>query len=270
MLSLLACGLASSSPPTLPNGRGVVKLAAAAVSRAFADGYHRQTVRIPLSEAIYGDREEGFVADRAIGWQGGPEETYRYLQPLARELLQQVETLPQSETGGLPPRIKEQVLLDFDGSALLTAESAGGGDVQAMLQPNTDGYYLKTIAGVEEQFSDVPGKPRRLFLLLNPAWRDRRSWGFFGGAEAQERILDRYEATFALDQFVLRGQKVSLLRAWPHDWSVYLTTLEGTEPSDDARLDGGGQARLLATFAERPEYKVLDELCTDVLRGRRV
>jgi len=154
-LPLLVCGLASSSPPALPSGRGVVKLAAAAVSRAFADGIHRQTVRIPLSEAIYGDREEGFVADRAIGWQGGPEETYRYLKPLARELLQQVETLPQSETGGLPPRIKEQVLLDFDGSALLTAESAGGalGDVQAMLQPNTDGYYLKTIAGVEEQFS---------------------------------------------------------------------------------------------------------------------
>ena len=28
----------------------------------------------------------------------------------------------------------------------------------------------------------------------------------------------------------------------------------------DARMDGGGQARLLGTFDERPEYKQLDEL----------
>ena len=28
----------------------------------------------------------------------------------------------------------------------------------------------------------------------------------------------------------------------------------------DARMDGGGQARLLGKFDERPEYKQLDEL----------
>ena len=79
-------------------------------------------------------------------------------------------------------------------------------------------------------------------------------------------MLNRYETTFALDQFVVRGQKVSLLRVWPEDWCAFVTTLDGTEASADARLDGAGQARLLGTFAERPAYKQLDELCRNALR----
>jgi hypothetical protein len=109
---------------TLPSGAGaVVSQAADAVRRACSEsGLNHQVVQLPLSEAIYGEREEGFVADRAIGWQGGPRETYRFLQPLATDLLRSVD--PQ--TGGLPPRVTEQPLLDFDGSALLTSESAAG------------------------------------------------------------------------------------------------------------------------------------------------
>ena len=270
MHALAWCAAAgAAAAPSLPsNAAAVVRQAASAVGRAFVEGgLNHQTVRLPLSEAMYSDSEEGFVADRATGWQGGPQETYRYLQPVARQLLQATDT-GGGATGGVPPRLKEQTLLDFDGSALLTAESAVGPlhDAQALLQPNTDGYYLELIRGVEAQFSDLPGKPGRLFLLVNPAWRDRSSWGFFDGKAAQELVLNRYETTFALDQFVVRGQKVSLLRVWPEDWCAYVTTLDGTEASDDARLDGAGQARLLGTFAERPAYKELDELCRNALR----
>ena len=64
---------------------------------------------------------------------------------------------------------------------------------------------------------------------------------------------------------MLRGQKVSLLRAWPHPWHVFLTVLGEEETLEasrelDVRMDGGGQARLLETFDERPGYKALDEL----------
>ena len=264
-LLLLLCCCSVCTSLTLPSGPGAVsKQAAASVRRAYFDsGINKQTVSLPLSEAIYGDREEGFVADRAIGWQGGPQETFRYLLPLAIDFLKQVDR----QTGGLPPRVSEQPLLDFDGSSLLTSESAAGPleDVQAILQANTDRYYLDVIEKVEAQFSDTPGKAQRLLLLVNPAWRDRSSWGFFDGDKAQRQVLDRYETTYALEQFVLRGEKLSLLKAHPHPWHVFLTVLgeEATVEEStrmDARMDGGGQARLLGTFDERPKYKQLDEL----------
>ena len=250
---------------SLPSGpSAVVRQAAAAVRSAYADSnLNHQTVLLPLSETIYGEREEGFVADRAIGWQGGPQETYRFLQPLAIDLLKCVDL----QIGGLPPRVSEQALLDFDGSSLLTSESASGplDDVQAILQPQTDRYYLDVIEKIEQQFSDTPGKPQRLLVLLNPAWRDRSSWGFFDGARAQHQVLDRYELTYALEQFVVRGEKLSLLKAHPHPWHVFLTVLgeEATVEEStrmDARIDGGGQARLLGVFAARPDYRQLDEL----------
>jgi hypothetical protein len=124
---------------------------------------------------------------------------------------------------------------------------------------------LRLIQQVEEQFSDTPGKPPRLLLLVNPAWRDRGSWGFFDGADAQKLIFDRYETTYALSQFVIRGEKLSLLKSHGLPWHVFLTVLgeEGTTEEStrlDARIDGGGQARLLGTFDQRPEYKALDEM----------
>lgn len=210
---------------------------------------------------MYGDKEEKFVADRAIGWQGGPQETLSYLLPIAEKVLRETKTV-EVETGGLPPRITNQILLDFDGSALLTAECPSGplGDAQALLQANTDDYYLKTIKAVEEQFSDTPGKAKRLFLLVNPAWRDASNWGFFKAKQAQTQILDRYETTFAIDQFVIRGQQISLMKAWPDDWSVFVTRM------DDRREEG---ATLLGTFVDRPKYEDLDKLILDFQKQQR-
>jgi len=254
-------GLSQHPPLLLPTrADALIRQASSAVTRAFLqDGIHRQSIRLPLSESMYGGKEEGFVADRAIGWQGGPQETLRFLLPLASHLLRRVRTAEQD--GGLPPRVTDQPLLDFDGSALLTAESPAGprGDAQAMLQPNTDGYYLRTIRAIEEQFSDTPNKRKRLFLLVNPAWRDRSSWGFFGGKEAQELILDRYPTTFALDQFVVRGRKISLLKVWSYDWCVFLAPMDFS----------GDAAELVGSFAERPEYDKIDALIEECIRKKK-
>lgn len=130
-----------------------------------------------------------------------------------------------------------------------------------MLQPNTDRYYLETIATIEEQFSNTPGKAQRLFVLVNPAWRDKSSWGFWDSRKAQEMILDRYETTFAMDQFVMRGNKVSLLKVWPHDWSVFWTPLRYSQQGDDEDT----RAQLLGTFQDRPDYQQMDQLLQEAL-----
>jgi hypothetical protein len=84
----------SSSPSelTLPRSReDIVRQAAKYISAAYQNGQNLQSIRLPLSESMYANAEEGFVADRAIGWQGGPQETLRYLSPMVSNLLKQVK-----------------------------------------------------------------------------------------------------------------------------------------------------------------------------------
>ena len=254
--SLVSAFSSSSSPQSLPNQLpsnpdDITRQAANSITNAYESGIHLQTIRLPLSQAIYGDKEEGFVADRAIGWQGGPMETYRYLSPIVSNLLPRIRTA--NNTAGLNVKVSEQVLLDFDGSSLQTSEHPAGAlyDIQALLQPNTDSYYIKTIRAIE-QFCNTKkdDKPNRLFLLVNPAWRDKSSFGIFGGQKAQELILDRYETTYALDQFIVRGRQISLLKCWSSDWGLYAVVNESK--------DGNELAELIASYDTRPEYKDID------------
>jgi len=249
-------------PNNLPNNPDdVIRQAAISITNAYESGVYLQTIRLPLSQAIYGNKEEGFVADRAIGWQGGPMETYRYLSPMVYNLLPRIRTA--NNTAGLNVKVNEQILLDFDGSSLQTSEHPAGAlyDIQALLQPNTDGYYIKTIEAIEDQFCNTNkiDKANRLFLLVNPAWRDKSSWGIFGAKKAQELILDRYETTYAVDQFIVRGRQISLLKCWSSDWGLY------------ANNDGDGKdkfmpAELIASYATRPEYKDIDAALKGVVK----
>eukprot|EP00985_Skeletonema_marinoi_P002982 scaffold1235_cov163-Skeletonema_marinoi.AAC.3 len=262
----LSCSLvsafSSSSPQQqhlpnyLPNNPDdVVRQAATSITNAYDCGVYLQTIRLPLSQAIYGNKEESFVADRAIGWQGGPMETYRYLSPMVNNLLPRIRTA--NNTAGLNIKVSEQILLDFDGSSLQTSEHPAGAlyDIQALLQPNTDGYYIKTIQAIEEQFCNTKkaDKPNRLFLLVNPAWRDKSSFGIFGAQKAQELILDRYETTYALDQFIVRGRQISLLKCWSSDWGLYAVVNNGGDGKDKSM-----PAELITSYATRPEYKDID------------
>ena len=301
-------GLAAEQPPPpvfLPTSQnGLIQQASSAISRALLDdNIHLQVIRLPLSEAMYSESEEGFVADRAIGWQGGPQETIRYLAPLVRQVLQATDTIegPSLSAAGLIPRIQEQTLLDFDGSALFTAECPTGplGDAQALLQPNTDEYYRKirqtiesqlevvaprdTITESEDDGKDTDGsidttepvnriKKQRLFLLVNPAWRDASSFGMFGAAKqnAQVEIMDRYQTTYAVDQFVVRGQKCSLLKVWPHDWCVFWSSLPYDEPQQqrEGTTTTLTTAKYLGSFPERPSYQTMDELLLKAMKKK--
>ena len=225
---------------------------------------NRQTIRLALSESMYRTKEESFVADRAVGWQGGPRETYRYLLPLVEQLLRQVSTT-QDNTSGLTAKVQAQVLLDFDGSALVNGMSPMGPkrDSLALLQPNTDKYYINLLQQMEETFSDTPGKDKRLFLVINPAWKSASSFGFFQTKQAQTQILDRYPVTYALDQFIIKSNKVSLLKCWPHDWCVYWTPLP--QPGSKNAV---AESQLLGHFEHRPEYTVVEKLLLQAITSR--
>ena len=250
----------SQPEPILPSStEDIIRQAAKSISAAYQNGQNLQSIRLPLSESMYSETEEGFVADRAIGWQGGPQETLRYLSPIVSSLLKQIKMT--ENTGGLAIKVSEQILLDFDGSSLQTSEHPAGAlyDIQALLQPNTDGYYMKTIETIEKQFSNTERKSKRLFLLVNPAWRDKSSWGFFGAKKAQELILNRYETTYAVDQFVVRGRKVSLLKCYQNEWRMFVGSNEKSNLP----------AQLVANFCERPEYKEIDEAIIKHFRAKQ-
>jgi len=261
--------LSSDFVPALPKDTdSLVRQAAASIHAAWReDGIHHQTIKLPLSEAMYKQKEESFVADRAIGWQGGPQETYRYLSPLVQDIMREVSVLVEkSQAGstsqsGLTSKLQVEDLLDFDGSALCMAQSPLGPlfDSIALLQPNTDAYYSQKIAQVENDFSDSPGKKKRLFLLVNPGWRDSSSFGFFG--RRQSSVLERYPVTYAMDQFIAKGKKLSVLKAWPHDWSLYWTPLPQPGTSEEP------EPQLLGTFPDRPEYAVMEKLLLKALKN---
>lgn len=109
---------------------------------------------------------------------------------------------------------------------------------------------------------DTNDETNRLLLLVNPAWKSADSFGIFGRRRAQTEILDRYEITYAVDQFVIRGQKCSLLKVWPHDWCVYVATLPYDIPK------GGERATFLGAFPTRPSYEKVDELIQQYVNRR--
>jgi len=266
---VLNSAVALSSLPLLPDSpQAMIRQAVSAITSASkADGdddavpINRQTIRLALSESMYSSKEESFVADRAIGWQGGPQETYRYLLPLTQQLLREISA-KDDNTSGLSPKVQEQILLDFDGSSMLSAESPMGPkyDSIALIQPNTDQYYAKLIQQMEDTFSDTPGKAKRLFLIVNPSWKEASSWGFFQAKQAQTTILDRYPVTYALDQFIIKGLKISLLKCWPHDWCVYWMPLPQPGSSSRNSDRNSTEAKLLGHFQARPEYVTVEKL----------
>merc|ERR1711862_328993 len=207
--------------------------AALAIERAFQDGITRQTVRLALI------KENGSISDEEEEWPGGAKQMYREAgQPLTEALLNEVRAIAtnlqteeekdKAKGGHLPPKVKAQDVWDFDGSALLTAQAQSGpsGDVQALVFPNTDVKYLKDI----REINKAMGKDR-LFLLINPFWRNNvESWGFNilapqGKKLAQEILFDNpnggYQETYVLNRFSVRGENCVALKAYPYEWQLF-------------------------------------------------
>jgi len=244
--------------------------AKAAVERAFRDGVNRQTVRFALIP-------EGQVLNEDRQWPGGAQQMYREAAgPLTRELVKMVKapTKSNKEKDGepvqsvdgfvKPPNVKSQDIWDFDGSALITAESTVGPshDVQAMVLPNTDVKYIKDIATIDEAMGE------RLFLLVNPFWRDLSSWGINLLAPnakkmAQQTIFDKgYEETYVLMKKSVRGEDCVCLKAYPYDWQLYAYADDEYWPNQSflVRLGSTKEEPTAAEFGalleQREEFKL--------------
>lgn len=239
-----------------------IRQAARAVERAYADGMTRQTVRLALI------KDGQPVSADVEAWPGGAKQMYNMAgKPLTEDLLKEVRAVPPSQRSDksvdsfLPPTVTAQDIWDFDGSALITAEAAGGpgADVQALVFPNTDVKYLKDMNTIDQAMED------RLFLLVNPFWRDVESWGFNilapnGKKMAQQTIFDKgYDETYVLQRFSARGERCVALKMYPYDWQLY-----AYRENDDYRLTGIPEVSIrLGSSKEEPRSAMFTELLNE-------
>ncbi|KAL7511972.1 hypothetical protein ACHAXN_008929 [Cyclotella atomus] len=212
---------ASKSPsrivPVPDDARVMIQQAASAIERACNDGMTRQTIRFALiteDEEMSGELNE---------WPGGAKQMFREAGcPLTEALLREVHVGSSNQSSN-PSVIATKDVWDFDGSAICTATSENGEtDVTALIFPNTDSKYLKDIESISNQVG-----PDKLFLLINPFWRNIESFGFNilqpnGKKRAQEVIFDNgYDVTYAVLRFSARGEDCVAVKAYPYDWQLY-------------------------------------------------
>lgn len=195
----------------------MVQQAASAIERAFKDGITRQTVRFALIT------EEEVMSGELNEWPGGAKQMFREAGcPLTEELLREVQVGPRSESN-VPPTVTTNDVWDFDGSAISKATSENEeADVTALIFPNTDTKYLKDIENISKEVGTD-----KLFLLINPFWRNVESFGFNilqpnGKKRAQEVIFDNgYDVTYAVLRFSARGEDCVAVKAYPYNWQMY-------------------------------------------------
>lgn len=213
-----------------------IRQAQSAIERAFQDGITRQTVRLALL------KENTVVSTNPEEWPGGAQQMYREAgRPLTEALLKEVcaitdlpgggENKEENEikmrnVGGMrfsAPNVTSQDIWDFDGSGIVTSEAPEGshGDVQAMVFPNTDVKYLNDIQTIDKAMG------KRLFLLINPFWRNVDSWGFNilapnAKQKAQQIVFDKgYDETYVLQRYSARGEQCVALKVYPYDWQLF-------------------------------------------------
>ncbi|VEU39896.1 unnamed protein product [Pseudo-nitzschia multistriata] len=253
----------------------MVRQGARAVERAFHDGKTRQVVRFNL----VGEEDGASSATEENQWPGGAKQMYRESgKPLTNALLREVRA-PTKRLDSFPeerrtnPQLKVQDIWDFDGTALHTAEAAEGpsADIQAMVFPNTDTKYLNDI----DEISQAMGK--RLFLLVNPFWRNIDSWGFnilapgakkkaenviYGGTGDDDAVP--FEETYVLNVFSVRGEQCVALKAYPYDWQLFAFREDDYYPNNEEystciRLgsceEDPTSAIITELLNERPEFK---------------
>lgn len=232
-----------------------VQQAADAVKRAYKDGVKRQVVRFALLP------EDEMLNEKERLWPGGAQQMYREAAgPLTRAMMKIVGKGEDFQKCN----VTTQDVWDFDGSALVTADSPIGpeGDALALVFPNTDNKFSKDIQTIDKAMGD------RLFLLVNPFWRDIESWGFnllAPGAKdlAQEAIFDKdFQETYVLLEKSVRGEDCIALKAYPYDWQLYAYAETDYWPYDETIIHLGStkEEPTLKDFGEmmskREEFKM--------------
>lgn len=239
-----------------------VEQAAGAVEAAFKDGISRQVVRFSLLP-------ESKTLSEDIQWPGGAQQMYREAAgPLTRSLMGTIRAVTGNATAAdvryhYRPNVTTKDVLDFDGSALVTASAATGpqDNIEALVFPNTDTKYTNDIKDLDEKLGG------RLLLLVNPFWRDISSWGINilapkGKQLAQEIIFDRpFEETYVLLKKSVRGEDCVALKVYPYDWQLYAFREDDSWPYAENILWLGSTptepttVEFSALLEEREEFK---------------
>eukprot|EP00593_Proboscia_inermis_P010530 CAMPEP_0171312428 /NCGR_PEP_ID=MMETSP0816-20121228/22672_1 /TAXON_ID=420281 /ORGANISM="Proboscia inermis, Strain CCAP1064/1" /LENGTH=211 /DNA_ID=CAMNT_0011797787 /DNA_START=1 /DNA_END=636 /DNA_ORIENTATION=+ len=182
-------------------------------------------------------------------------------EALLREVRAESSTDESKRMAGLPPKVQTQDIWEFDGSSIVTSVSSSGpsGDVQAMVLPNTDMKYVNDIKTMDESMGD-----KRLFLLINPFWRNLDSWGFNLLAPnaqkiAQKNIFDRGfgNETYALNRLSVRGEICAALKAYPYDWQMFVFLEDEYYTNVEVPI-------LLGSSKEEPTSKQFEELINEL------
>jgi Domain of unknown function (DUF1995) len=142
----------------------------------------------------------------------GLAQRYEVAEPLVRSFLRKLE---RDAYGGVVSRIKTQLLVPEDYTALLLAEAPEKAKDQACL------LFLTGEKVLEQQVTDfLKEMGPRLVVFTNPTWQKSSDFGFFAKRKA-EALLSNFLETYSLTKFSCKGEAVAVLKCWPAPWQVF-------------------------------------------------
>jgi Domain of unknown function (DUF1995) len=229
-----------------------IQQAKGAIERAYRDGsIMKQIVRLSLVPCNTNDAfsKPTLLLNNEQDWPGGTQQIYREAaRPYSIALLQQLRIRSGSYNSRTmeqqhwttKPLIKEQILWDFDGSAIISTNTPTSNNldtndvittetvVQALIQPNTDNRYFNDIVRMDQSV-DNSTTSNALNLIINPFWKDASSWGFnILAPKAQQKaastIFDEkngYMETYNVLTKSVRGEDCVAIKAYPYDWQLH-------------------------------------------------
>lgn len=173
-----------------------VRQASEALRRATDDGKHRHSIRLLLP--LIGSTE-------LDDWPGGARQMMEAASPLMQDILKRYGDVS----------IQTSMLDASDGVSVLMAQAAEAKDDScSVLLPSAD--TLTKLQSLEKQVG-----PKRNLILVNPQWKRKTDFSFFGRNE-QVHFAELFEPTFICGNLIVEGDQVRFLRSYPGPWRVFL------------------------------------------------
>lgn len=210
------------------NSERIAQEARAAVQRAWKAGIKRQ--RLDLLLPLIG-------ATDLDDWPGGVRQQFKAVLPMVESMLAGLKSVPGLE-GPLSGEIWDQ------GDAV----GAWTGKAMNVIVFPTGDIMSRMIKMVEQN-------PDSLVILVNPQWALSQQvisdFGVFGRNKA-EAFLSKFEDTYCLKSYTIRGDSIRVLRCYPGQWQVHLVN------------PATGEDSYICSMEERPSYKLLQDTVEEV------
>ena len=173
-----------------------VRQASDALRRATDDGKHRHSIRLLLP--LIG-------ATELDDWPGGARQMMEAASPLIQDILK--------SSGNVS--IQASMLDASDGVSVLMAQAVEAKDDScSVLLPSAD--TLSKLQSLEKQVGT-----KRNLILVNPQWKRKTDFSFFGRNE-QVQFAELFEPTYFCGNLMVEGDQVRLLRSYPGPWRIFL------------------------------------------------